>query len=90
MLLDEALDILDVLSYQLINDESLPLNKSDIMAQLDALEEIKRSTEDRIMESREYSKQELIQEIESLNSILKSKRDMLQMIISAVDHWSKA
>lgn len=86
MNLDESLDILDSLSYQLINEESVPLNKSELISQLNILEEV---SQDQIMESIELNKEELIQEMASLNSILQTKRDKLQMIISAVDHWNK-
>jgi hypothetical protein len=87
MILDEALDLLDCMSFQLVNDESLMLDKSDIISKLDALEEFKSSSQEQIMES---NKEELNQEMESLNSVLRSRRDMLQMIICAVDHWNRA
>ncbi len=88
MLLDEALDILDSLSLQLINDGSLPLNKSELISMLDLLETMKLDAQDQIMESStDLSKDELLQEMASLNSILQSKRDKLQMIISAIEHW---
>jgi hypothetical protein len=87
MILDEALDLLDCMSFQLVNDESLMLDKSDIISKLDALEEFKSSSQEQMMES---NKEELNQEMESLNSVLRSRRDMLQMIICAVDHWNRA
>jgi hypothetical protein len=89
MLLDKALDILDYVSFQLVNDEPQTLNKTDLIMQLDALEQIKISSQDQMMESNELSKEELINEIERLNSVLRSRRDMLQMIICAVDHWNR-
>ena len=92
MLLDRALEILDSLSLQLVNDDAIPLDKSKLISQLNALEDIKLSMQDQSMESESElmeSKDGYIQEISRLNGILQQRRDLLQMIISAIDNWNK-
>ena len=92
MLLDRALGILDSVSLQLVNDDAIPLDKSKLISQLDALEEIKLSMQDQSMESESElieSKDGYIQEISRLNGILQQRRDLLQMIISAIENWNK-
>ena len=92
MLLDRALEILDSISLQLVNDDALPLDKSKLISQLNALEEIKLSMQDQSMESESElmeSKDGSIQEISRLNGILQQRRDLLQMITSAIENWNK-
>ena len=92
MLLDRALEILDSISLQLVNDDAIPLDKSKLISQLNALEEIKLSMQDQSMESESElmeSKDGYIQEISRLNGILQQRRDLLQMIISAIENWNK-
>ena len=88
MLLDEALDILDCISFLLVNDESLPLDQTELMSQLDALQVKMNDMKDQSLEPVDDLKDQLIKEEEELCIMLKSKRDQLQMIVSAIDGWA--
>ena len=86
MLLDEALDVLDYISFQLVNDEATPLAKTEMLLQLDAFEEMIQDHPDRSKENHSCT-HELISMLDGLNSELRKKRDLLQMISSALKSW---